>query len=376
MFTSLQLDDFRIFKNQTINIGNTITAIAGHNATGKSTILGILGNACELKSKFGTTITDKQFKTEFSELFRGSKLYDKTSGNIGCINYTNPATNESLEITLRVTWQKWNTTSLENNRFRILPKWKDLSVSNKVTAKKLPIPSFYLGLSRLYPLGEDTKEYIEEKKFKQKLLESDKKWLFDNYRYILSLNENIDSISNYEIFKKRSGGINTDSYDYLSNSSGQDNLMQIMYLLLSFIKLYDSYESKQLDWPGGLLLIDEIDATLHPAAQIRLIDLIYKICNQFKFQAVFTTHSLQILDYLYQQQGKNDNIYIEYFTTANNILQIWHNPSYEAMENDMMISNFYLRNSNRKITIYSEDAEARWMIKKIIICLPTKLSIN
>lgn len=137
MFTSLQLDDFRIFKNQTINIGNTITAIAGHNATGKSTILGILGNACELKSKFGTTITDKQFKTEFSELFRGSKLYDKTSGNIGCINYTNPATNESLEITLRVTWQKWNTTSLENNRFRILPKWKDLSVSNKVTAKKI-----------------------------------------------------------------------------------------------------------------------------------------------------------------------------------------------------------------------------------------------
>ena len=60
------MDDFRIFKNQTIHIGNTITAIAGQNATGKSTILGILGNACELKTKFGTTITDKQFKTELS----------------------------------------------------------------------------------------------------------------------------------------------------------------------------------------------------------------------------------------------------------------------------------------------------------------------
>ena len=73
MFTRLYLEDFRIFKDQTIHIGNTITAIAGHNATGKSTILGILGNTCELKSKFGTTITDKQFKTEFSELFKGSK---------------------------------------------------------------------------------------------------------------------------------------------------------------------------------------------------------------------------------------------------------------------------------------------------------------
>ena len=56
MFSKMILDDFRIFKNQTIHIGNTITAIAGQNATGKSTILGILGNACELKSKFGTTI--------------------------------------------------------------------------------------------------------------------------------------------------------------------------------------------------------------------------------------------------------------------------------------------------------------------------------
>ena len=52
MFSKMILDDFRIFKNQTIHIGNTITAIAGQNATGKSTILGILGNACELKSKF------------------------------------------------------------------------------------------------------------------------------------------------------------------------------------------------------------------------------------------------------------------------------------------------------------------------------------
>jgi AAA15 family ATPase/GTPase len=77
MFTRLYLEDFRIFKDQTIHIGNTITAIAGHNATGKSTILGILGNTCELKSKFGTTITDKQFKTEFSELFKGSKAFDK-----------------------------------------------------------------------------------------------------------------------------------------------------------------------------------------------------------------------------------------------------------------------------------------------------------
>lgn len=152
MFTSLYLEDFRIFQNQTIQIGETITAIAGHNATGKSTILGILGNTCELKSKFGTTITDKQFKTEFSELFKGSKIFDKPKGNIGTVTYLDPTTNESIPINLRVTWQKWSKDSIANNRFRILPKWKDLSMSKNTTAKKLQVPSFYLGLSRLFPL--------------------------------------------------------------------------------------------------------------------------------------------------------------------------------------------------------------------------------
>lgn len=367
MFLQLLLDDFRIFKNQKIQLGETITAIAGHNATGKSTILGILGNSSELKSKYGTTITDKQFKAEFSELFKGSKTHDKVSGPIGSILYQHPALPEPLQIGLRVTWQKWTSDSEEKNRFRILNYWIDpFSTSTSKTSKKLPIPSFYLGLSRLYPLGENEQEVIEERKFKSKLTDSDLKWLFTNYKNILSLDDTIDSISNYEINKKRSGGINTPKYDYLGNSSGQDNLMQILYLLLSFIKLRSSWENQAEPWLGGLLLVDEIDATLHPAAQIRLVDLIYDISKYFNFQAVFTTHSLQILEYLNQKQTNDHDISIEYFTTANNILQIKHNPTYEAMENDMLISNYYLTNTQKRIVIYSEDSEARWLISRLL----------
>ncbi len=365
MFLELHLEDFRIFQNQKINLGKTLTAIAGHNATGKSTVLGILGNSSELKTKFGKTITDKQFKTEFSELFKGSKVHDKSSGNIGKILYQHPSMTEPTEILLRVTWQKWTPDSEDKNRFRILNNWLDFDTCTR-TAKKLPIPSFYLGLSRLFPIGEDSQEIIEEKEFKSKLSDDDLSWLIKNYKYILSINDDISSISNYEINKKRSGGINTHDYDFLSNSAGQDNLMQILYLLLSFIKLYEKYDTVTEQWLGGLLLIDEIDATLHPAAQIRLIDLIYKTCKQFHFQAVFTTHSLQILEYLYKLQQNSNDINIEYFTTANSLLQILHNPSYEAMENDMLISNYYLTDTKRKITIYSEDEEARWIIKKLL----------
>ena len=367
MFVELQLDDFRIFKNQTIKLGKTITAIAGHNATGKSTILGILGNSSELKSKYGTTITDKQFRTEFSELFKGSKTHDKKSGNIGTIKYIHPSSTEPIQIGLRVTWQKWSPQSKNKNRFRILNNWIDpTSSSTNKTAKKLPLPSFYLGLSRLYPLGENETEIIEERKFKNKLTDDDLKWLLKNYKNILSIEDVIESISNYEINKKRSGGVNTPEYDYLSNSSGQDNLMQLLYLLLSFIKLRSEWDESDSPWPGGLLLVDELDATLHPAAQIRLVDLIYNMSNQFDFQAIFTTHSLQILEYLNKKQKETQDINIEYFTTANKILEIKHNPTYEAMKNDMLISNYYLTNSKKKIVIYSEDDEARWMISYLL----------
>lgn len=367
MFIELQLDDFRIFKNQKIKLGKAITAIAGHNATGKSTILGILGNSSELKSKYGTTITDKQFKTEFSELFKGSKIHDKASGSIGFIEYHHPAFTDPMKIGLRVTWQKWTRESENKNRFRILNNWVDPASSSRAkTAKKLPLPSFYLGLSRLYPLGENEAEVVEERRFKSKLTQSDLRWLLTNYKNILSIEDTIESISNYEINKKRSGGVNTPEYDYLSNSSGQDNLMQILYLLLSFIKLHSEWDELDRLWLGGLLLIDELDATLHPAAQIRLIDLIYNTSKQFDFQTVFTTHSLQILEYLNKKQKDTQDINIEYFTTANRILEIKHNPTYEAMENDMLISNYYLTNSKKKIVIYSEDSEARWLISRLL----------
>ena len=145
----------------------------------------------------------------------------------------------------------------------------------------------------MYPLGEDTSEVIEERKFKKKLTNDDIQWLIKNYKYILSIDDSISSISNYEIFKKRSGGVNTSHYDFLSNSSGQDNLMQIMYLLLSFIKLKTEYDNIGEPWPGGILLIDELDAKLHPKL-LRYVISLFKNRNVNKkgAQLLFTSHDM------------------------------------------------------------------------------------
>ena len=50
MFISeLYIERFRLFQNNSIKLGKYITAISGFNATGKSTVLGLLGHCGELK---------------------------------------------------------------------------------------------------------------------------------------------------------------------------------------------------------------------------------------------------------------------------------------------------------------------------------------
>lgn len=362
MFTKLYLKDFRIFKDKTINIAKTITAIAGQNATGKSTILSIIGNSAELKAKDGKTITNERFRTEFSEIVKGSKEYDK-SGVIGYLYYNDNNGNEQ-KISLRTTWQRKDKTSTEQTRFRIIPKRE---INEKTIESKLPIPVFYLGLSRLYPLGEIDDERIQLTNINKNINDNDKYWLIDNYKKILSLDTvDIKDISSYKTDEKFSGGINTEIYDYITNSAGQDNLMQIMYVILSFKKLKETFNFNSKKWDGGLIIIDEIDATLHPAAQIRLIDFLYKQSTDLEVQVLFTTHSLQILKHLNEKNNKSKDISICYLTTANTNLEIKINPNYKFMENDMLISNFYDNIISNQITVYSEDAETRWMFKYLL----------
>ena len=59
----LSLGGFRLFNEAEIYVGKRITAIAGNNGTGKSTILGLLANSSALKKK--KSLLDKPYRGEF-----------------------------------------------------------------------------------------------------------------------------------------------------------------------------------------------------------------------------------------------------------------------------------------------------------------------
>lgn len=255
--TSLTINDFRCFKDSKFAIGQNITIFSGTNAVGKSTILGLLGNSCELKSNKGRPILQSAFRCEWSDLFKMSPTFDTSKSNIASISY-----DSEPDLKYRITWQENNT------RGRLIPS--TITADGKLSNAKLSHPSLYLGLSRLFPLGEA-------------LISSDKNPItinnipdsfLTNYQKILSINENIQSVNRVYLDgnNKSPIGINTDKYDYLTNSAGQDNLAQILLAVESFRKLQIDFPD---DYNGGLLLIDELDAALHPSAQNKLFICIF-----------------------------------------------------------------------------------------------------
>lgn len=393
MYQKLQITDFRLFKNKTLLLGKYLTVLCGRNSTGKSTVLGMIANSGELKKKDGVTYSSKTFRAEFSELFKGSRRFDSIGSDRFVVSLCDENGNETDYRSFRTAWQtkdkyrnktkndmgvqrpenavergEKGTKTLKEERFRVIP-FKKLD-NGKKTEAKFNYPILYLGLSRLFPLGESQDDTISNKNVTFKS-EIHKDWFIEKYTNILSMQTDLNEITNYtigETDRKIGIGITTDSYDYLTNSSGQDNLGQILLALLSFKKLREELGT---DWQGGVLLIDEIDATLHPAAQNKLIKLFLQEARDNRIQIIITTHSISCLNNICQRTAYNSHedtvnneIELYYLSNATRKLEVKRNISFTEIESDLLV-NSIVQNNNR-IKLYSEDAEARWFLKHLI----------
>ncbi len=367
MLKKLNIIEFRQFNNKEIIIGKKLTVISGQNATGKSTILGMIANSCEYKINEGKPILQTQFRAEWSDIFKGSVNHDPHHSNVLQITYQLP---DNYVIDFRTTWQKEEITQ---DRFRMIPKRKrrpediGYGVKKDTTEAKLKYPVLYLGLSRLFPIGESSGA-IDNKAIG--MSSDEEQWFKTSYKNIVKINETINAVESLElseIKKNMHAGIDTDRYDVIGNSSGQNNISQILMAILSFKRI-----SSSTGYKGGLLLIDEFESTIHPAVQINLLKFILNAVDDLKLQVVITTHSTSILDFVYSktkrnEQNQNNMVEYYYLTNSNGGLSIKRNPDNSAVYADMHNISSILDSSFRRLTVYSEDEEARWFINKLFI---------
>jgi energy-coupling factor transporter ATP-binding protein EcfA2 len=304
----LTVEKFRAFSpGASLSVDEKITLIAGQNGTAKSTILGMLSQPLGFptrtkgESQYTTayhgidlltlkTITGEYFKAEYSEIFRMSAQFDPPQEH----KYTVFVAGDSVISTSRVATKGLIVTSearkdQKKNHLRFVTN----SDSRAPGEGNFPHPVIFLGLERLRPLAKCEKITTAQ----CSLDAEDKAYWEKSYKRILYAPPG-EQITSEEINTGNAKGtyqsVKTNKHDSLGASAGQDNIGQILTAILSFRALKRLLGDK---YQGGLLLVDELDASLHPTSQEILFRVLFEACNDLSLQVVATTHSLTLLKF-------------------------------------------------------------------------------
>lgn len=374
----IAIKNFRAFCKESkiyeIELGRHITCISGHNGIGKSTILAMLSNCGELKVSDGRLLNGDKFSGEYSEIIKYDEDYD-TTGDKCSIYFGGDLPDRDSQgnrYVRKLDFRAMIQNDKNKKRYRLIPK----KTEDRNTERKIEWPTYYLGLSRLYPIGESENVAI-------KINNSMRQSILEEYSRILNISLDQNTTSNFtnpsDAKKKKGVGIKTEKYGVLSNSSGQDNLGQILTAVFSFEKLKNDLESHEdCYYDGGILLIDEIDATLHPAAQNKLFKFLYQKSKELNLQIVFTTHSLSLLEYITKTHNlntHNQSLVVQYLTSGRGDIEIFKNPTMEKIRRDLPVSTGETR-EKPKIDMLTEDGVGRWFLKCIIEKYELNVNLN
>jgi AAA15 family ATPase/GTPase len=153
---------------------------------------------------------------------------------------------------------------------------------------------------------------------------------------------------------------NKNGVDSNTISAGEDNILIVLTALISLKYYFETLTQTESD-VESLLVIDEFDATLHPALQVRLLELCRQYSRQYKIQIIATTHSLSLIEYALQQ---GDNvIYLK-----ENLQQVDLMPEPDITKIKMDLKTLARKDiyEGKKIPIFTEDAQARCFLNIIL----------
>jgi hypothetical protein len=144
---------------------------------------------------------------------------------------------------------------------------------------------------------------------------------------------------------------------------------------MSFRKLKEEYP----DYKGGLLLIDEADAGLFPAAQTKLLDILDKECNDLHLQVVMTSHSPTLIERTYDLSQKYRRKYKTiYLSDTFGSVRSMHDYSWSDIYSDLLTTTVLATDeiSLPKINVYFEDKEGFDFFNTVLFRYSGKKFIN
>ena len=249
----IEIHGLRGWVGQRIEFGFPIVAIAGENGSGKSSIIQAAASVYAAE-----VLRDARFASDF---------FPKTAWDAienASIKYRARQGSKVAESSVRKPTERWKGNSERPRR-----------------------PVLYFDLSRVLPVGGRT-GYAKIAKSRHK--EASAK-LFDQTRldrlsYILGHKyssarmaiSDVDSERPIPVLQRQSA-----AYSGYHQGQGETTITELI----------------QADLPKyGLVVIDEIESSLHPRAQRRLIRDLAEVARQRELQVILTTHSPYVLEEL------------------------------------------------------------------------------
>ena len=375
MVKDIHIIKYKKFKNQIFSFTPQINLISGTNGTCKTTLLHIVSNSFQELRRTCEWITDNDFLRVFKgvnhqinpkmeNLARGDKTINDPAqghkGNLYGVTYF------GLENDDPIAYRRHNTRNAGEPRYYIKPLYP------RGSGQKLPYcPVVYLSLSRLLPYGE----YQNDADITASRVVLPPSYIQESceiYQQLTGININTISTQKIGALKTRMEfSSDIEGVDSNTISSGEDNLSIIISALLSLKYYYNSIEKEyaQNQAVCSILLIDEIDATLHPSVQDKLLSLLGSFSQNFKIQVFATTHSLSLLEYALN--CKHNVTYL-----INNITSVEQlkDPDIYRIKMHLSAQSKTQLYKDKVIPIYTEDKEARdlvdtlfkyWMIKDL-----------
>lgn len=365
---SVNIDSFRSFHNVIFNVGRKITAISGQNGVGKSNLVSLIasGSGLTRKANFGSN-----FQPEFYSFFNidTSENYSKYALYLKYVE-----SGKSGYVVKKLTFK--DDTATERG-IRIIPRtspygqdmgYHEAEKQAKFEfgvggAARVPVPTIYLSISRLYPLGEkrDTVTVIPIKK-SNKLYQKEADAKFKEW-YNLVIPGSIKSEAFLSMIEKKTSSraslhMDMERTPTLSQSVGQDNIGNIVSALVDVYIL-----SQQPDYKGAIICIDEVEVSLHPDTQLRLLDLLKKLSDELDIQFVVSTHSLTILKELLKMQEKNEDDYTVVYLKNPSAPMVTQHHSYELLKADLLGQTTFDR---PKPKVYFEDEVGQHIFQLLV----------
>ena len=268
----LETGELRGINSLDIRFEYPITAIAGKNGAGKSTILAL---ACcayhNLKQGFKLPKRKTTYYT-FSDLF---------------VQHTEEVPPQGISIRYWIAHNRWKKTAALPEGIGIgqQRRWKNQGGKWNDYADRVRKNVVFLGIERIVPHSERSQSRSYSKVFKDSQPQGWEDEVKEAVGYVLGKSYDKFRYLEHSKYSLPMVQVGETIYSGFNMGAGENALFEI------FSTIYSCGE-------GALLVMDEVELGLHAEAQKKFIDRLKDACLATHTQVICTTHSKEIFDCL------------------------------------------------------------------------------